>query len=166
MTFRSTLGSTQPPIQCVQMLSYSWNRPWRSIGLWDVETLTFLGNRLTDGGEVVSLTRRPVVLYPPSHRKIPGTHFCYSLSRPQGHSAAGRIRSTENSNDLIRNRTVHVFAFNTVPQPTTLPVRDYFPGGKTAGEWRLPCRSWSWWGYTSTSPHVFMALCLINEVQG
>jgi hypothetical protein len=31
----------------------------------------FLDNRLTDGGEVVSLTRRP----PFTPRKIPGTHF-------------------------------------------------------------------------------------------
>jgi hypothetical protein len=31
----------------------------------------FLDNRLTGGGEAVSLTRRPL---PP--RKIPGTHFC------------------------------------------------------------------------------------------
>jgi hypothetical protein len=28
-------------------------------------------------------------------KKIPGTHFCQRLSRPQGHSAAERIRSTE-----------------------------------------------------------------------
>jgi hypothetical protein len=27
--------------------------------------------------------------------KIPGTHFCWRLSRPQGHSAAVKIRSTE-----------------------------------------------------------------------
>jgi hypothetical protein len=33
----------------------------------------FLNNRLTDGSEAVSLTRRPAALYP---RKIPGTHFC------------------------------------------------------------------------------------------
>jgi hypothetical protein len=32
----------------------------------------FLDNRLTDGGEVVSLTRWP----PFTARKIPGTHFC------------------------------------------------------------------------------------------
>jgi hypothetical protein len=32
----------------------------------------FLDNRHTDGGEVVSLTRRP----PFTARKIPGTHFC------------------------------------------------------------------------------------------
>jgi hypothetical protein len=44
----------------------------------------FLDNRLTDGDEVVSLTRRP----PFTLRKIPGTHFCWRLSGPQGHSAA------------------------------------------------------------------------------
>jgi hypothetical protein len=43
---------------------------------------------LTDGDEVVSLTHQP----PFTSRKIPGTYFCYRLSRPQGHSAAGRIR--------------------------------------------------------------------------
>jgi hypothetical protein len=32
----------------------------------------FLDNRLTDGGEVVSLTRWP----PFTPRKIPGTHYC------------------------------------------------------------------------------------------
>jgi hypothetical protein len=32
----------------------------------------FLDNRFTDGGEVVSLMRRP----PFTPRKIPGTHFC------------------------------------------------------------------------------------------
>jgi hypothetical protein len=44
-------------------------------GLYGCETSRlphFLNNRLTGGGEVVSLTRRP----PFSPRKIPGTHFC------------------------------------------------------------------------------------------
>jgi hypothetical protein len=59
----------------------------------------FLDNRL-------SLTRQP----PFTPRKIPGTHFCQRLSRPQGHtrSAAGRIRSIAKSNDLIKNRTRHL----------------------------------------------------------
>jgi hypothetical protein len=39
----------------------------------------FLDNRLTDGGELVSLTRRT----PFTPMKIPGTHFCKRLSRPQ-----------------------------------------------------------------------------------
>jgi hypothetical protein len=42
-------------------------------GLWGCEMLTiphFLNKRLIDGGEVVSLTRRPSI----TPRKIPGTH--------------------------------------------------------------------------------------------
>jgi hypothetical protein len=44
-------------------------------GPWDCETLKlrhFLDIRLADGGEIVSLTRRP----PFTPRNIPGTHFC------------------------------------------------------------------------------------------
>jgi hypothetical protein len=37
-----------------------------------------------------------------------------------GHSAAGRIRSTKKSNDLIGIRTRDLPACSTVPQPTTL----------------------------------------------
>ena len=37
-----------------------------------------------EGGKVVSPTHRPPL--PPGN--IPGTHFCYRLNRPQGHSAA------------------------------------------------------------------------------
>jgi hypothetical protein len=51
-------------------------------------------------------------------RKIPGTHFCYKLSRR--HSAAGMIRSIEKSNDLIGNQTRDLPAFSITPQPTTL----------------------------------------------
>ena len=40
-----------------------------------------------DGGKVVSLTHLP----PLTPGNAPGTHFCYRLSRPQGHSAIGRI---------------------------------------------------------------------------
>ena len=54
-----------------------------------------------EGGKVVSLTHRPHLL--PGNP--PGTHFCYRLSRPQGHSAIGRIMSIKNSVDTICNRT-------------------------------------------------------------
>jgi hypothetical protein len=53
--------------------------------------------------------------------KIPGTHFCYRLSRTHGQSAAGRIRSIKKSNYLIENRTSYLPACSIVPQPTTLP---------------------------------------------
>jgi hypothetical protein len=54
--------------------SYPCRRLWRPIGLWDDEASApkFLNNRLTDGGEDVSLTLRP----PFTSRKIPGTYFC------------------------------------------------------------------------------------------
>jgi hypothetical protein len=77
----------------------------------------FLDNRLTDGGEVVTLTPRQ----PFTPRKIPGTHFSCRLSRPYGHSATGRIRSTNKLNDLIGNLTRDLPACSIVPEPTTLP---------------------------------------------
>jgi hypothetical protein len=47
-------------------------RPWKILGLPEVEALRFSDIRLIDGGEIVSPTRRP--LFTP--RKIPSTHFC------------------------------------------------------------------------------------------
>jgi hypothetical protein len=83
-----------------------------------VEAPTFSRQWLTDGGEVVSvsLARRP----PFTHRKIAGIHYCYRLSRLQGDNAAGRIRSTEKSNDLIGNRNRALPDCSIVPQATTV----------------------------------------------
>jgi hypothetical protein len=53
----------------------------------------YLDNQLRDDGEAVSLMHQP----PFTPRKIPGTHFCSRLSRPQGHSAAGKIGSIKKS---------------------------------------------------------------------
>jgi hypothetical protein len=47
-------------------------RPWRPLGLREVEAPTFSDIRLIDGGKVVSPTRRPLF----TTRKFPGTHFC------------------------------------------------------------------------------------------
>jgi hypothetical protein len=69
---------------------------------------------------LVSLTRwPPFTPLPP--RKIPETHFCQGLSRVQGHNVAGRFRSIEKSNDLIRIRSGDIPVCIIVPQPTTLP---------------------------------------------
>jgi len=72
-----------------------------------------------EGGKVVSPTHKP----PLSPGNIPGTHFVWSLSRPQGHSAAGRIMSMKKFNDTIRDRTRDIPACSAVPQPTA-PPRD------------------------------------------
>jgi hypothetical protein len=77
----------------------------------------FLDNRLTDGGEVVSLTRRP----PFTPQEDSWYSFLLEAESTQGHSAAGRIRSIDKSNDLIENRTRYLPACISVPEPTTLP---------------------------------------------
>jgi hypothetical protein len=53
-------------------------------------------------------------------RKFPGTHFCWKLIRPQGHSATGKIGSIKESIDFIGNRTHDVPACSIVSQPTKL----------------------------------------------
>ena len=58
-------------------------------------------------------------IYPSGN--IPGTHFCYRLTQPQGHSAAGRIMLMKNSNNTIGNRTLDLPAFSAVPQATASP---------------------------------------------
>ena len=63
-------------------------------------------------------------LYPP--RNIPGTHLCKRLSRPQGHSAVGKVMSMENPNDTIGNRTRDLPTCSAVPQPTALPRTTVF----------------------------------------
>jgi hypothetical protein len=79
----------------------------------------FLDKRLTDGGEVVSYTRRP--LFTP--RKIP-SFFCQTLRRSQGHSAVGNNKSIEESGALIGKRTHNSPACSILPQPTMLPCAD------------------------------------------
>ena len=64
-----------------------------------------------DGGKVVSSKHRSPL--PPAD--IPGTHFYQKLSRPQGHSAAGSIKSKKNPNDTSRNRNRDLTACNMVP---------------------------------------------------
>jgi hypothetical protein len=78
-----------------------------------------LGIQLTDGGEVLSLTRR---LSFPS-REIPDAYFCYRPSRLQGHSAAGRITSQENLNYCMRNRTCDLTVCSLACQPTTVRLQ-------------------------------------------
>jgi hypothetical protein len=76
----------------------------------------FLNNRLTDGGEVSALhAGRPL----PTGRFL--VSFLYRLSRTQGHSAAGRIRSIEKSSDPNGNLTRGLPAYSKVLHPTTLP---------------------------------------------
>ena len=71
---------------------------------------------------------------------IPGTHFCQRLSRPQGHSAAGRIMSMKNSNDTIGNRTRDLPACSAVPQPTAPPRAPIINTKKMFNCITIPCQ--------------------------
>jgi len=44
------------------------------------------------------------------------------MNRPQGHSAAGKIKLMENSNDTIGNRTRDLRACSTLPQTNVVVV--------------------------------------------
>jgi len=90
------------------------DRRW---GFQEVETARFGYNRHIKVVTFWALRTR--LLYPQGN--IPGTHCCQRLSRPQRHSAAGRIMSMKNFNDIIRNRTRDLPACSAVPQPTAPP---------------------------------------------
>jgi len=68
-----------------------------------------------EGGKVVS----PMHRLPLPTRNIPGTHFCYRLSRSQGLSAVGRIKSMKSG--TIGNWTCDLLACSAVPQPNAPP---------------------------------------------
>jgi len=89
------------------------DRPW---GCHENEVPTFQNNRHM---KVVRLSAlRTGRHYPPSPGNIPGTHFCDRLSRPQGHSGAGRIIPIKNSIDIAWNRTRDLPACSAVPPIT------------------------------------------------
>ena len=92
----------------------SLDRPW---GFQEVEAPRFQDNRHMKVVRLVTTTHRPPL--PPG--SIPGTHVFYRLSRPQGHSAAGRIISMKNCIDTMGNRTRDLPACGAVPQPTASP---------------------------------------------
>jgi hypothetical protein len=75
----------------------------------------FLYNRFTDGGDVLSPTRR--LRFTLLSRKNPGTRFWQMLSQPQEVLGQG-----EKLNDLIRNRIRDLPAYSLMPQPTTLTL--------------------------------------------
>jgi hypothetical protein len=75
------------------------------------------GNRHIDGGESVSPMRRLLFTL----KENSWDSFLLEAELLQSHSAAGRIRSIEKSNELIVSRTRDLTACSIVSQPTTLP---------------------------------------------
>jgi hypothetical protein len=84
----------------------AWTGPQGSMKLRFPDIMT----TAQDGGKVVSLTHQPPL--PPGNTR--GSHI-REVSRPQGHSATGRIMSLKNSNDTIGNRTHDLPVWSVVP---------------------------------------------------
>jgi hypothetical protein len=75
----------------------------------------FLDNRLIDGAEVASPTSRSFFI----PQEDSWYSFLLEAESTSGHSVVGRIKSIEESNYLIGNRTRDLAACSEVPQPTT-----------------------------------------------
>jgi len=98
---------------------------WPVSGSGGSRRLRFPGFRGNPHMKVASLSALHTGrLYPQGN--IHGTHFCYRLSRPKGHSRAGKTISMKNSNDTIGNRTRDLAACSPVPQPTAPPRADSY----------------------------------------
>ena len=84
------------------------------IHIQDVEAPRFKDNRHKKVIIFLRITHRPAL----TPEIIPGTQFCYSLSRPQSHREAGSITSMKNSIDTIGDRTRDLPAYSAVSQLT------------------------------------------------
>jgi len=109
-----------------------------------------------EGGKVLSPTHRPSLAPPPGN--IPGTHFSYRLSRPQSHSAAGRIMSMKKFSNTIGNRTRDLPVCSAVPQFLMELENKIFARDTASTGWLgttyltsggnniyIYCEHWIWW---------------------
>ena len=109
LRFPDFMTKAQDGGKIVSLTLQAWSGPEGSRNLRFPDFMT----TARDGGKIFSLTHRPPLL--PGNK--PGIHFCQRLSRPQGHSATGRIMSLKDYNDIIGNRTRDLPVCSIVPQP-------------------------------------------------
>jgi hypothetical protein len=101
-------------LECLQWSYVSY----KAIKRLKVKTIPVRGSRSLrhEGGKVSRMHRPPL-----TPGNIHGTHFCWRVKRPCGHSSAERVMSMKNSNDTTRSQTRDLPACSAVPQPTATP---------------------------------------------
>jgi hypothetical protein len=92
--------SSYPNLSSMLKVKLSLYRSERPLRFQEGEVPRFLDNRHMKVARLLALSTSHH--YPP--RNSPDAHFCQRLSRTQGHSVAGRIKSMKNSIDSIVNR--------------------------------------------------------------
>jgi hypothetical protein len=97
--------------------SYTCNKPWRLIGLWDIEAPIFCPEKWFTqmAVRVVSVMCRP----PFTPQEDSWHSFLLEAERPQGQCSKDEV-NWKKSNDLIGKRTHDLLVCSIVPQPTTL----------------------------------------------
>ena len=111
--FRQILTIVWPKLNITQ----SYYRPGQTLRVPRGWVFQISRQSAQEDGKLVSPTHRP----PLSPRKCSWYSFLLRLSRPQGHSAAGRIMSMKNSSHTIGNRTRELTACSAVPLTTAPP---------------------------------------------
>jgi hypothetical protein len=76
----------------------------------------YLDDGLTDGGEIVSLTRRPLSTSQ-KHFSVCATHFCKTPSKPQGLVRQQELNKFKKFIHLMTPRTRNLPDCSILPQP-------------------------------------------------
>ena len=135
----------------------------RPLGFWEVEDPRNSRQLAHEDGRLSALYMAAFI--PP--RDTHGTHSCWRLSQPQGHSVGGRIKLMKNSSDRIWNQHRDLQACGAMPQITaSLQPPTWWVSGYTAGNSSVSSAKVNnvcVWSCTFPSLYAAIAWCLMKH---